>query len=156
MQTKITWDFSKQKKTFPLAVVVSQFNQKITQELLSGAMKRLLEYGFVEQEILIVDVPGAIEIPIAAKRLARRNHCEAVIALGAVIRGETSHYDYVCQQVSDGCLQVSLEFEVPVIFGVLTTEDEKQAWDRLGGNHGHKGIEAAEAALAMHSVLQQI
>lgn len=156
MQTKITWDFSKQKKTFPLAIVVSQFNQKITQELLSGAMKRLLEYGFVEQEILIVDVPGAIEIPIAAKRLARRNHCEAVIALGAVIRGETSHYDYVCQQVSDGCLQVSLEFEVPVIFGVLTTEDEKQAWDRLGGNHGHKGIEAAEAALAMHSVLQQI
>ena len=156
MQTKITWDFSKQKKTFPLAIVVSQFNQKITQELLSGAMKRLLEYGFIEQEILIVDVPGAIEIPIAAKRLARRNHCEAVIALGAVIRGETSHYDYVCQQASDGCLQVSLEFEVPVIFGVLTTEDEKQAWDRLGGNHGHKGIEAAEAALAMHSVLQQI
>ena len=101
-------------------------------------------------------MPGAVEIPFIAKRLAKKNKHAAIIALGAVIRGETTHYDYVCQQVSDGCQHVALEYETPVIFGVLTTENDEQAWDRLGGSHGHKGVDAANCALAMQSILQQI
>ena len=143
------------KSALPLAIIVSQFNHEITQALLAGAMQQLAFLGFDTQDITLVEVPGAIEIPLIAKRLAKKNKYAAIIALGAVIRGETTHYDYVCQQVSDGCQRVMLEFEVPVIFGVLTTENEEQAWDRLGGKHGHKGVDAVDCAIAMHSILQQ-
>lgn len=148
-------DTDNNQGSFPIAIIVSQFNHAITQELKNGAMKRLLDCGFNEQDITLVDVPGAIEIPLIAKILAKKNHYAAIIALGAVIRGETTHYDYVCQQVSDGCQRVALEFEMPVIFGVLTTENDDQAWDRLGGKHGHKGVDAVDCAIAMHSILQQ-
>lgn len=141
--------------SFPIAIIVSQFNHEITAALLAGAMQRLNDSGFNEQDITLVEVPGAVEIPLIAQRLARKKQYAAIIALGAVIRGETTHYDYVCQQVSDGCQRVTLEFEVPVVFGVLTTENEDQAWDRLGGKHGHKGVDAVDCALAMHSILQQ-
>lgn len=141
--------------SFPIAIIVSQFNHDITQELLAGAMKRLTETGFNSEDITLVEVPGAIEIPLIAKRLAKKNKYAVIIAFGAVIRGETTHYDYVCQQVSDGCQRVTLKYEAPVIFGVLTTENEEQAWDRLGGKHGHKGIDAVDCAIAMHSILQQ-
>lgn len=141
--------------SFPIAIVVSQFNHAITQELLAGAMKHLKTKGFNEHDITLVEVPGAIEIPLIVKKLAKKEQYAAIIALGAVIRGETTHYDYVCQQVSDGCQRVMLKFETPVIFGVLTTENEEQAWDRLGGKHGHKGVDAVDCALAMHSILQQ-
>jgi 6,7-dimethyl-8-ribityllumazine synthase len=144
------------QKPFMLGIVVSQWNIRVTQELLKGALKRLMDCGFAIDDITVVEVPGAVEIPIVIKKLAKSNKYQALIALGAVIRGETSHYDYVCEQVSQGCQRVSLDYDLPVIFGVLTTENEAQAWDRLGGNHGHKGIEAAECALAMQSVLQQI
>lgn len=142
--------------SFPVAIVVSRFNLAITDELLQGALQRLASCGFAEQDITVVEVPGAIEIPLVAKRLAQKNHYQAIIALGAVIRGETSHYDYVCQQVSDGCQCVALELETPIIFKVLTTENEAQAWDRLGGNHGHSGVDAVDCAIAMHSILQQL
>ena len=143
------------KCSFPLAIIVSQFNHEITQELLMGAMQRLASIGFDKEQVTLVEVPGAVEIPLIAKRLAKKNKYAVIIALGAVIRGETTHYDYVCQQVSEGCQRVTLEHETPVVFGVLTTENEAQAWDRLGGKHGHKGVDAVDCALAMHSILQQ-
>ncbi len=142
--------------SFSVAIIVSQFNHDITQALLAGAVKHLLAHGICEQDIMVIEVPGAVEIPFIAQRLAKQNHHAVIIALGAVIRGDTTHYDYVCQQVSDGCQRVALAFETPVIFGVLTTENEAQAWDRLGGVHGHKGVDAADCALAMHHILQQL
>ena len=144
------------QKPFPIAIIVSKFNGDITHELQQGAINRLKHCGFTEQEMTIVEVPGAVEIPLIAKQLAKKNKYGAIIALGAVIRGETTHYDYVCQQVSDGCQRIALEFDIPVIFGVLTTENEAQAWDRLGGNHGHKGRDAADSALAMAAILKQL
>ena len=142
--------------SFPIALLVSRFNDSITTELLQGALKALNAKGFKEQDITIIEVPGAVEIPLIAKKIAQLKKHEIIIALGAVIRGETSHYDYVCQQVSDGCQQVSLAYEVPVVFGVLTTENEAQAWDRLGGVHGHKGVDAVECALHMHDIIKKI
>lgn len=142
------------QKSSPIAIIVSQFNQSVTHALQDGAVKQLIACGIDEKDITIVEVPGAVEIPLIAKKLAKKGFYSAIIALGAVIRGETTHYDYVCQQVSDGCLRVGLEFEIPVVFGVLTTENEAQAWDRLGGKHGHKGVEAADCALAMHTVIE--
>ncbi len=141
---------------FPIALVVSRFNQDITAALQKGAVDHLLSRGFTAADITVIEVPGAVEIPLIAQRLAKAERHEVVIALGAVIRGETTHYELVCQLVSEGCQRVSLQFDIPVIFGVLTTEDEAQAWDRLGGKHGHKGAESAEAAIAMHHILQHM
>lgn len=142
--------------SFPIAIVVSQFNHEITHKLQKGAIERLLECGFKMQDITVVDVPGAVEIPFLAQQLAKKNHYAAIIALGAVIRGETSHYDYVCQVVSSGCQRVALDFNIPVIFGVLTTEDDAQALDRVGGAHGHKGRDAADSACAMVALVNQV
>jgi len=142
--------------TFPIALVVSTFNQPITNALKEGTLQRLAELGFRSSEITLVEVPGAVEIPLVAQLLAKKKSVEAIITLGAVIRGETSHYDYVCDQVSQGCQRVMLDFDIPVIFGVLTTENEEQAWDRLGGMHGHKGRDMADCALMMHSIKQQL
>ena len=148
---------SKTNTPFPIALVVSTFNQPITTALKEGALQRLIELGFIENQITVVEVPGAVEIPFVAQLLAKSNNgIKAIIALGAVIRGETSHYDYVCDQVSQGCQRVMLDFDVPVIFGVLTTENEEQAWDRLGGKHGHKGKDAADCALMMYSIQNQL
>jgi 6,7-dimethyl-8-ribityllumazine synthase len=152
----ITAENMEHMESFPLAIVVGQFNQEITEALLQGALERLNTYGFDTRDITVVEVPGAIEIPLIVKTLANQNQYAAIIALGAVIRGETNHYDYVCQQVSDGCRQIALDYSIPVIFGVLTTDNEEQAWDRLGGNHGHKGVDCVDAALAMVSVMHQI
>lgn len=139
-----------------IAIVVSQFNQAITEALLDGAVNQLLAQGVSQDNLRVLTVPGAVEIPLVVQRLAKTQRYDAIIALGAVIRGETTHYDYVCQQVSHGCQQVALAHDIPVIFGVLTTDTEAQAWDRVGGNHGHKGVDAADAALAMCQVLQTI
>ena len=144
------------REPFPIAIVVSLFNREITSVLQEGAVARLAEFGFTDHYVTVVEVPGAVEIPLVAKRLAQKNKFGAIIALGAVIRGETSHYDYVCQQVSDGCQQVNLTYDTPVVFGVLTTENEEQAQDRLGGKQGHKGIEAADCALAISAILKQL
>lgn len=141
---------------FPIAMVVSQFNRDITQALQEGSIERLKERSFPLEMITLVEVPGAVEIPITAKQLAKKKQYEAIIVLGAIIRGETTHYDYVCQQVSEGCQRVALDYEVPVIFGVLTTENEAQAWDRVGGEHGHKGKDAVDCAIAMREILREI
>ena len=144
------------KMTFSIAIVVSRFNFDVTKTLLSGAKDRLKELGFTDNQITVCWVPGAIEIPLAAQRLAQLGNFEALVALGAVIRGETDHYDYVCQQVSYGCQRVALQNDIPVIFGVLTTAKEEQAVERSGGKHGHKGREAIDAAVEMAAILRQI
>lgn len=141
---------------FNIAVVVSRFNEEITQKLYEGAIARLIELGFTSQQIKVVWVPGAIEIPITAQRLAQTKKYAAILCLGAVILGETKHFDYVCQQVSYGCQKVSLTHNIPVIFGVLTTDTEEQAYDRVGGKHGHKGRSAADAAFELVKTLQEI
>lgn len=152
----ITADSRVVNGSFPIAIVVSSFNRSVTEELKKGALRRLSEQGFNPQDITLVEVPGAVEIPLIAKRLAMYKQVDAIIALGAVIRGETSHYDYVCEQVSNGCQRIALDYDIPVIFGVLTTEDEAQAWERLGGSHGHKGADAADCAIAMHKILREL
>lgn len=138
------------KSKFPLvAVIVSEFNWDITGKLLEGCLERFSEKEIPKENILVLKVPGAVEIPITAQKLAKQKKYEAVIGLGAVIRGDTDHYQFVCDQVSFGCQKVALENELPVIFGVLTTDSEEQALDRVGGKEGHKGKDAADAALQM-------
>jgi 6,7-dimethyl-8-ribityllumazine synthase len=141
---------------FSLAIVVSRFNQEITQKQYEGAIQRLHELDFDTQQITVVWVPGAIEIPLAAQRLAKTEKFEAIICLGAVIMGETQHFDYVCQQVSYGCQKVALTYDIPVIFGILTTNTEEQAYDRVGGKQGHIGRSAVDTAFEFISVLHQI
>lgn len=140
--------------SFPIAIIVSLFNEDITKALLEGTVERLRSRGILEKDLLVIDVPGAVEIPFMVQHIAKNHEHQMIIALGAVIRGETTHYETVCQMVSEGCQQVSLLFDIPVIFGVLTTENEAQAWDRLGGRHGHKGSDAADCAIAMHDTLK--
>ncbi len=144
------------RSTFPIALVVSRFNSEVTTRLLEGALMELKERQFAEDDILVAWVPGAVEISLIAQRVAQQGKYDAILALGAVIRGETSHYDYVCSQVSQGCQRVSLEFDIPVIFGVLTTENEEQAMARAGGAMGNKGKEAVEAAVEMVELLRKI
>jgi 6,7-dimethyl-8-ribityllumazine synthase len=142
--------------TFNIAIVVSRFHGDITQKLLDGAQERLTELGFPKDDVTIAWVPGAIEIPLTAQRLARTKKFEAIICLGAVIFGETKHFDYVCQQVSHGCQHVALTEDIPVIFGVLTTNNIQQAHDRTGGKKGHVGRQSIDAAFELVSVLHQI
>lgn len=144
------------ESTFKISVVVSRFNQQITDKLLEGTIDRLHELNFSDELITVAWVPGAVELPLVAQQFAKQSDIAAVICLGAVIRGETTHYDYVCEQASQGCQRVALDYEKPVIFGVLTTEDLAQALDRVGGKHGHRGRESADGAYEMVSVLKQI
>ncbi|OAI47264.1 6,7-dimethyl-8-ribityllumazine synthase, partial [Gammaproteobacteria bacterium SCGC AG-212-F23] len=140
---------------FNIAIVTSHYNQEITQALFTGAVDRLQQLGFKDEQITAVSVPGAVEIPLAAQRLALTKKFEAIICLGAVIFGETKHFDYVCEQVSQGCQQVALTHNLPVIFGVLTTMNLDQAKARVGGHKGHVGRECADAAVWQVSVLRQ-
>jgi len=137
--------------SFKLAIITSRFNTEITGKLLSGAKERCAELGI--KDLMIIHVPGAVEIPLIAQEIAVSQEYDAIIALGAVIRGETTHYDYVCDQVSQGCQKVMMDFAIPVIFGVLTTENDDQARERVGGKHGHKGRDAVDAACEMICVL---
>lgn len=139
-----------------LGVITSRFNHSVTERLFAGAKKRLSYYGVPDQKITAVWVPGAVEVPLVAKTMAKSKQYDAIICLGAVIRGETSHYDYVCQQVSDGCARVAYEFELPVVFGILTTETVEQALARSGGGHSHVGESAVDTALEMISVLNSL
>lgn len=137
-----------------VAVITSRFNQEVTEKLKQGCLGQLENLGFRSEQVVSVSVPGAYEIPLAAKHCLE-NGLDAVIALGAVIRGETSHYDYVCNSVERGCTMLQVEYGRPVVFGVLTTENEAQAFDRIGGAHGHKGIEAAQVMVEMLNILNQ-
>lgn len=151
-----TIDESKSNLTFPIAFVVARFNPEVTGKLLEGGLARCKERGFAEKDITVVWVPGAVEIPIVAQRLAQLGVYDAIVAYGAVIRGETSHHIYVCDQVSQGCQQVALQNDLPVVFGVLTVDTDEQAADRVGGRHGHKGRDAVDAAVETVSALRQI
>ncbi len=133
----------------PIAIVVSRFNEKITQALLEGALQRFQELQPTLSVPPVYWVPGAVEIPLIAQRLALTRQYFAIVCLGCVIRGETTHYDFVCQQLSYGCQRVALDQSIPVIFGILTTENEEQALARAGGTEGHKGRDAVEAAFEM-------
>ena len=130
-------------------IIVSRFNDFITGRLLEGAVDALTRSGAEDADISVIKVPGAFEIPMAAKKLAEQEQYDAVICLGAVIRGSTTHYDYVCAEVSKGIAAVSLEAGMPVIFGILTTETIEQAIERAGTKAGNKGFDAAQAAIEM-------
>lgn len=138
-----------------IGLVVGLFNREITQKLEEGALQRLKERGIQDSKIQVIHVPGAFEIPLIADQMLQHG-MDVVIALGCVIRGETSHYDYVCNAVERGCSEVALKRGAPVVFGILTTENEAQALDRVGGAFGHKGTESAEVALSMLDNLYKI
>lgn len=130
------------------ALIVSRFNTEITDALYAGAKAQFEASGVSPEQITTVFVPGAVELPLIAQRYAQLEY-DAVICLGAVIRGETDHYDYVCQSVTYGCQRVALTHTIPVVFGVLTTDNVAQARDRVGGAHGHKGKDAVLVAIEM-------
>ncbi len=130
-------------------IVVSEWNCRITQNLLEGAIRTLLRYGCLESNIEVRWVPGTFELPLAARYFADYTTVDAVIALGCVIQGDTRHFDFVCQGATQGIMDVQLEWNMPVAFGVLTTNDMQQALDRAGGKLGNKGDEAAAAAIKM-------
>lgn len=138
------------------AIIVARFNEFITSKLLEGSMDGLLRHGVEEDEIEVYWVPGAFEIPFLAKKLASSEKYDAVICLGSVIRGATSHYDYVCAEVSKGIASVGLETGIPVIFGVITTENIEQAIERAGSKSGNKGYEAAVSAIEMVNLSSMI
>ncbi|RUO24409.1 6,7-dimethyl-8-ribityllumazine synthase [Aliidiomarina minuta] len=139
------------------AIVVSRFNSFIVERLLEGALETLQRIGQVSSDdITIVRVPGAYELPITAKKLAASGDYDALIAIGAVIRGGTPHFDFVAGESNSGLAQVAMQSEVPVAFGVITTDTDEQAIDRAGVKHGNKGSEAALSALEMVNVLQQL
>ena len=139
-----------------IGIVVSRFNDFITRRLLEGAEDALLRHGASSEAITVAWVPGAVEIPLVAKRLAASSDYDAVICLGAVIRGATSHYDHVCSMVASGIAAAALETGVPVIFGVLTTDTIEQAIERSGTKAGNKGFEAAVSAIEMANLLRRL
>jgi 6,7-dimethyl-8-ribityllumazine synthase len=138
------------------AVVVSRFNDFISARLVDGAMDALVRHGAREDDIVLIKAPGAFEIPVVAKKLAKTSNYDAVVCLGAVIRGATPHFDYVAAEVSKGIATVGLETEVPVTFGVLTTDSLEQAIERAGSKAGNKGWEAAMAAIEMADLLRKL
>ena len=138
------------------AVIVSRFNDFITEKLLSGALDALVRSGTADEDIEVVRVPGAFEIPLVAKKMAKKKRFDAVICLGAVIRGSTPHFDYVSAEVSKGIALVGMESEIPVIFGVITTDTIEQAIERAGSKAGNKGWSAAIDAVEMANLLEII
>lgn len=138
------------------AIVVGRFNSFITESLLNGALDALQRHGVEADKISVIKVPGAFEMPIAAQRLAKLDKYDALIALGAVIRGGTPHFDYVAGECTKGLAQVSLQYNIPVAFGVLTVDSIEQAIERAGTKAGNKGAEAALSAIEMVSVLGKI
>lgn len=146
---------TKVDRTWKVAVVTSRFNDEVTSKLKQGCLGEMEKLGFQSAQVTDISVPGAYEIPLAARQCLEMGY-DGVIALGAVIRGETSHYDYVCNAVERGCSELQLRTGQPVVFGVLTTEDEAQAFDRIGGNHGHKGVESAQVLVEMLNLKNQI
>ncbi|HDH6921329.1 TPA: 6,7-dimethyl-8-ribityllumazine synthase [Staphylococcus aureus] len=143
-------------KELKVVIVVSRFNDFITGRLLEGAKDTLIRHDVNEDNIDVAFVPGAFEIPLVAKKLASSGNYDAVITLGCVIRGATSHFDYVCNEVAKGVSKVNDQTNVPVIFGVLTTESIEQAVERAGTKAGNKGAEAAVSAIEMANLLKSI
>ena len=144
------------KEGMRVAIVASRFNEIIVNKLLGGAVDGLVRHGVDENNITAAWVPGAFEIPLTADKLAKSGKYDAVICVGAVIRGDTTHYDYVCNEVSKGIAQVSLSSGIPVMFGILTTENIEQAIERAGTKAGNKGYDCALGAIEMVNLLKQM
>jgi len=142
---KNLFNISKKK----IAIIVSEWNQEVTEALYEGAEKTLLQYKIQKSNIIRKDVPGSFELPLAAQWMAQKEEIDAVICLGCIIQGETRHFDFISDAVAHGAMNVGLDYNKPVIFGVLTTQTQKQAVERSGGKHGNKGIEAAITAIKM-------
>ena len=142
--------------TASITIVVARFNELVVDSLLKGALDALKRHGVQDSNITIVKVPGAFELPLAAKKAAEQEGCDAVIVLGAVIRGGTPHFDYVAGQAASGIAQVGLDANKPVIFGVLTTDSIEQAIERSGTKAGNKGADAAVTAIEMISLLRKM
>ncbi len=138
-----------------VGIVAARFNEFIVSKLVGGAIDGLVRHDVNEDDITIAWVPGAFEIPLVAKKMAKSGKYDAIICLGTVIRGQTSHYDYVCNEVSKGIAQVSLESELPVMFGILTTENIEQAVERAGTKAGNKGYDCALGAIEMVNLMKQ-
>ncbi len=139
-----------------IAIAVARWNSMVTERLLSGALAALRQHGVAEEDVHVAWCPGSFELPLLVQELARSGRYDAVIALGAIVRGETSHYEYIAAQAASGIAQAALQTGVPCIFGVLTAETLAQALERAGGKHGNKGEEAARSALEMADVLAQL
>ena len=139
-----------------IGIVAARFNDFIVSRLIGGCEDTLLRHGVREEDISLAWVPGAFEIPLIASKMAKSGKFDAVIALGSVIRGSTSHYDYVCSEVSKGIANVSLNSDVPVLFGVLTTDSIEQAIERAGSKAGNKGSECAEGAIEMVNLIREM
>ena len=139
-----------------IGIVAARFNEFITGKLLSGAIDGLIRHNVKEEEVDVAWVPGAFEIPLIAGKMAKSGRSDAVICLGAVIRGSTTHYDYVCNEVSKGVAHISLDTGIPVIFGVLTTENIEQAIERAGTKAGNKGYDCALSAIEMINLINAI
>ena len=154
MINTIEGKFTVQNEKF--CILVSRFNEFITSKLLSGAVDELKRHDVKEENITVVWTPGAFEIPLIASKMAKSGKYDAVICLGAVIRGATSHYDYVCAEVSKGIANVSLNSDIPVMFGVLTTDTIEQAIERAGTKAGNKGFECAEGAIEMVNLSREL
>lgn len=142
------FEFSSAQNT-RIGIVVSEWNDRITDSLLKGAEECLLEHGIAKENILVNHVPGSFELPLGAKWLLEFTDVDAVICIGCIIQGETRHFDFIAQAVADGIMKVGLKFAKPVIFSVLTCNTMEQAEDRAGGKHGNKGVEGAVSALKM-------
>ena len=143
-------------KNMKIAIVVARFNEFITSNLLSGCIDCLIRHEAADEDLTVAWVPGAFEIPMAAKKLAESGKYDAVICLGAVIRGATPHFDYVCAEASKGIAQVSMQTGVPVAFGVLTTENIQQAVERAGTKAGNKGVDCAMTAMEMVNLFKEM
>lgn len=143
-------------KEIRIGIVAARFNEFITSKLLSGAMDALVRHDVKEENVHVAWVPGAFEIPLIASKMANSGNYDAVICLGAVIRGSTTHYDYVCSEVSKGIASVALASGVPVMFGVLTTENIEQAIERAGTKAGNKGYDCAVGAIEMVNLIREI
>jgi len=150
----IEGDFSASTASF--TIVVARFNGFVVEGLLSGAIDTLTRHGVSDNNITVVRVPGAFEMPLAVKKVAKKKECDAIIALGAVIRGGTPHFEYVAGECASGISRVALEEEFPIAFGVLTTDTIEQAIERSGTKAGNKGIDAAMTALEMVSLIRKL
>jgi 6,7-dimethyl-8-ribityllumazine synthase len=139
-----------------IGIVVARFNELVTNSLLNGALEALERFGISKNNITIAWVPGAFEIPLVAKQLAQTGQLDAIVCVGAVIRGATAHFEYIASQAASGIANVSLETQIPIIFGILTTDTVEQAIERAGTKAGNKGFDAAQTALEMVDLLQQI
>ena len=139
-----------------IAVIASRFNEPIVKKLVDGAFQALLKYGVVFEDIDVIWVPGALELPLAARWILESERYDGIVAVGAVIRGETAHFDYVAAETSRGLAKASAESETPIGFGVLTCDTEEQAEARAGGEHGNKGWDAAVATLEMADLVDRL